>query len=228
MKGPSQRRTCLLRNRSAMLCWLFVLATLPARAQGPPEAAERISFLKEFPRSQPDYFSVAVASSGETLYRTAPDDAAPLKFPLSAPLTEQIFSLARKLNRFREVQLESKRPVAFLGAKTLSYDNSAEHYEVRFNHTEVPEALELVGIFERISQTQQHLLRLQYLLRFDRLGIVKELLNLEMNLDQGRLAEPALLLPLLEKIQKERAVMQVAHSRAAQIAAKIQTPQSPK
>ncbi|MBI4464904.1 MAG: hypothetical protein HY647_09395 [Acidobacteria bacterium] len=223
MKHPSQRLHRLAAYGSALACWLLFRAGLPVQAQGSADAAERITFVKEFPNSQPEYFAVAVESNGTTVYRTAPDDEAALQFQLAAPLAEQIFSLARKLNRFRETPLESKRPVARMGTKTLIYDNSAEHYEVRFNHTEVREALELVEIFERISQTQQHAFRLQHLLRFDRLGIVKELLNLEMSLDQGRLAEPALLLPLLEKIRKDRSLVNVAQSRAAQVIAKIQS-----
>ena len=206
---------------AALALW-FWLNTAHAGAQSPADGSGRITFIKEFPNSKPDYFAVVVESNGETLYRIAPDDDRPLQFRLSAETTQQIFSLARKLNLFREMEMESKRRVAHMGAKTLSYENGEENHQVRFNHTDVPEAAELAGLFERISQTQQHALRLEYLMRFDRLGVVKELLSLESNLDQGRLAEPALLAPLLEKVQKDKSIVNVAQGRAAQILKKIQ------
>ena len=212
----------LAMGAMAALALLFWLSPAHARAQSPEDGAGRITFIKEFPNSKPDYFAVVVESNGETLYRIAPDDDRPLQFRLSAETTQQIFSLARKLNLFREMELESKRRVAHMGAKTPSYENGEENHQVRFNHTDVPEAAELAGLFERISQTQQHALRLEYLMRFDRLGVVKELLSLESNLDQGRLAEPALLAPLLEKVQKDKSIVNVAQGRAAQILKKIQ------
>ena len=212
----------LATGATAVLALLYWLSTAPARAQSPADGSWRITYIKEFPNSKPDYFAVVVESNGETLYRTAPDDDRPLQFRLSTETTEQIFSLARKLNLFREMELESKRRVAHMGAKTLSYEKGEESNQVRFNHTDVPEAVELRDLFERISQTQQHALRLEYLMRFDRLGVVKELLSLESNLDQGRLAEPALLGPLLEKVQKDKSIVNVAQGRAAQILEKIQ------
>ncbi len=110
-----------------------------------------------------------------------------------------------------------------MGKKTLAYQNGTESNEAAFNHTEVPEALALAALFERISQTEQHFLRLEYLVRFDRLGVVKELLHLEANLNHGRLLGTGHLLPLLEKIRKDRALVHVAQARAAQIIAKIQS-----
>lgn len=181
-----------------------------------------ITFTKEFPGSQPTYYSITVSENGEALYRTAPGEA-PLEFKVSPDSARQIFTLARKLNLFREANLESKRRVAQMGKKTFTFHSGAERYEVSFNHTEIPDALALTSLFERLSQTRQHWLRLEYLLRFDRLGIVKELLQLESNLDQGRLLEPALLLPVLEKIRSNNSLVTVAQARAAQIVAKLKT-----
>jgi hypothetical protein len=69
----------------------------------------------------------------------------------------------------------------------------------------------------------QHRDRLEYLVRFDRLGIVKELLQLETDLDGGRLLEANLLAPQLEKIQSNKALVNVAHERAAGILTKLHT-----
>ena len=187
-------------------------------------AAPAVIFTKEFPGSQPEYFSLRVEENGQALYRTAPDDHAPVRFPLSRGVVEQILALSRKLNQFRDVQLESNRRVASMGKKTLAYENGVDRFAATFNHTENPDAAALMTLFEKLSQTQQHFLKLQYLIRFDRLGVVKELLQLESNLDAGRLLEPVLLTPVLEQIQKDRALVQVAQARAAHILAKIPSP----
>ena len=157
------------------------------------------------------------------MYRTAPDDAAPLEFQLPPAETHEIFSLAGKLDWFRNRTLESGRHVANMGKKTLAYQKGDERYEAVFNHTEVPEALALMSLFERISQTEQHLLRLKYLIRHDRLGVVDELLHIEVNLDQKRLLGADQLVPVLEQIESDRSLINVAQGRASQIIYKIKS-----
>ncbi|MBI3894894.1 MAG: hypothetical protein HY313_03085 [Acidobacteria bacterium] len=206
----------------SILGWMGCLLVLGAQAQTPPESLPDITFTKEFPNSQPAYYAISIREDSTASYRTAPDDTNPLQVQISPELTQQIFSLARKLNLFRDAKLESKRKVASLGKKTLAYQDGSGRYETTFNHTEVSEAIDLTTLFERISQTQQHYLAIEYLLHFDRLGIVKELLRLEANLDQDRLLNAEQLLPLLKKIRDNRSLVQVAQGRAAQIIAKIQ------
>jgi len=203
------------------LC-LAGLGAAAAAQQESPSSAPSIVFSKEFPGSVPPYYSVAVRESGEAVYRTDPADEAPIEFRLSAEIASEIFSLARKLTPLQGATLESKRRVANMGRKTLEFRSGEERSTASFNHTEVPEALALVGLFERISETQQHAIRLQYLVQFDRLGIVKALLQFESDLDKGRLVGPAQLVPVLEQIVRDRAVVQVAKGRATQILSKIQ------
>ena len=205
---------------AAFLTLLF-LTNAALCADENSDSLPRIIFTKEFPHSQPDYYSISVHEDGQTVYRTAPDDDSPLGFQLPLETAQEIFSIALKLNRFRDRNLESSHRVAFMGKKTLAYQKGQEHYESVFNFTEVPEALALTALFERISQTEQHLLRLKYLIRFDRLGVEKELLQLEVNLDQGRLLGAAQLAPLLEQIQNNRSLVHIAQTRAAQILGKI-------
>ena len=212
-----------------ILCLAFALyfgstgARLVAQSS---DAAPRVVFTKEFPGSSPAYYSVTVWEDGRAIYRTAPDDDSPLKFQLPADAANQIFRLAEKLDWFKDRKLDSGRKVAFMGKKTLAYgkgdDPSAGRAEASFNHTEVPEAIEIASLFERISQTNEHLMRLQNMIRFDRLGVVKELLQIETDLDAGRLLGAAQLTPVLEKIQKDRSLVNVAHERAVQILGKIE------
>lgn len=212
-----------------ILCLVFAVYSGSASARLAAQssaAAPRVVFTKEFPGSSPAYYSVTVWEDGRAIYRTAPDDDSPLKFQIPADAASQIFRLAEKLDWFKDRKLDSGRKVAFMGKKTLAYgkgdDSSAGRTEASFNHTEVPEAIEIASLFERISQTNEHLMRLQNMIRFDRLGVVKELLQIETDLDASRLLGAAQLTPVLEKIQKDRSLVNVAHERAVQILGKIE------
>ena len=200
---------------------LAVWIALPGHAQ--VDAPGRVvTFTKDFPGSVPPYYSVSVREGGEAVYKTEPEDEQPIEFRLPADVTSEIFSLAGKLGESPDRPLESKRRVANMGKKTVEMLNGAGRFAASFNHTEVPEALELLGLFERISGTQQHALRLEYLAQFDRLGVVKALLQLEIDLDNGRLVGARQLVPVLERIRNDRAIVQLAKGRAAQILGKIQ------
>jgi hypothetical protein len=200
----------------------FVQHLAAQTAADQPEAAEpTITFVKDFPGSYPAYYSISLSASGAALYRTAPDEK-PTVFQVSETTTQQIFALGERMDYFRSSALESKRKVAQMGKKTFAYDNAGEHQSVTFNHTENSDGLALLALFEKLSSTQRHRDHVEYLLRFDRLGIVKELLQLEVDLDDNQLLEPMLLLPVLEKVKTNRALVNVAQGRAATIIAKIE------
>jgi hypothetical protein len=214
----------MTRNCVAASLILLLGVALPSRAMAQVAAVSQptVSFTKEFPGSEPAYYSISLRQDGEALYRTAPEEK-PAEFRLSAESTQPIFSLAQKLSLFREIEVESGRKVAQMGKKTFGYQDGAEATEVSFNHTENPDAVALLALFERLSATMRHRDRLEYLVRFDRLGVVKELLQIEVDLDQGRLLEAALLAPLLEKVRTNKALVNVAQERAGKILAKLPT-----
>jgi hypothetical protein len=229
----SVTRTALISLLSFLLLVVLPLS-LPAQTDSPSRsdsqpaaiATETVSFIKEFPGSDPAYYSITLQANGDAQYRTAPGEK-PVEFHVSDSSTQQIFSLAHKLSLFKGVQLESGRKVAQMGKKTFAYENGGERAEISFNHTENLDGAALLALFERLSTTMQHRDRLEYLMRFDRLGVVKELLQLEVDLDGGRLLEPAVLTPLLEKVRTNKALVNVAQERATGILAKLQATSSP-
>ena len=194
-------------------------AATPAQVDAPGGV---VTFTKDFPGSVPPFYSVTVRENGEVVYKTEPKDEQPIEFRLPADVTSEIFSLAGKLGESPDRPLESKRRVANMGKKTVELLEGEERFTGSFNHTEVPEALQLLGLFERISATQQYAIRLEYLVQFDRLGVVKALLQLEIDLDNGRLIGAGQLVPMLERIRTDRAIAQIAQGRAVQILGKIQ------
>ena len=223
----SHLRDSLRTTRSCAVAVVVLSAwiALPGAAiAAQADASTRVvTFSKDFPGSVPPFYSVTVRENGAAVYKTEPEDEQPIEFQLPADVTSEIFSLAGKLGESPDRTLESKRRVANMGKKTIELLDGAEHFTASFNHTEVPDALALLGLFERISATQQHEIRLGYLVRFDRLGVVKALLQLEIDLDSGRLIGAGQLVPMLERIRNDRAIAQIAKGRAVQILEKIQS-----
>ena len=180
-----------------------------------------LTFVKSFPNSQPDYYRVTIQDNGDATYATAADDPKPIKFKVSEEIAKQAFDLADKLDHFKGESLETKKKVAFMGKKTITWESGGDRGETTFNYSERPEAMELASLFERISNTQQADMELQRLMRFDRLGLMKALLQVEIQLDKKELADPGFLLPTLQQIAGNKSIMEIARTRARTIIAKL-------
>ncbi len=206
------------------------LVALPLLAQNDPGAKQpssRLVFVKEFPGSVPDYYSVTVAENGEAIYATAPDDPEPLRFRLSPSLARQFFDAAARLNYFKDARFETRRKVAAMGKKTFRYEGNGQRYETSFNYSDNPEAMALAGAFEKISTTEQHLLNLERLVRHDRLGVMKQLVQIEISLNKRELVEPGQLVPLLEEIAGNSQFLHIAQERARYLLRRFQGDYTP-
>ncbi len=195
-----------------MMAWL--LAALWVWAD---EGPARIWYSKSFPGSSPAYVAISVDEKGRGEYREAPDEENPLTFQLSEAETREIFSLAEKLDFFRR-PLETNLKVAFTGQKTFRYQRGALNNEVRFNYSTDPDARALWDFFERITETEQLLLRLERAARYDRLGVNQALLQLEVAHDRNRLVAREQFLKVLDRIAKSASYINMARERAARLA----------
>lgn len=183
----------------------------------------RLFYSRSFPGSVPAYFQVTLEQNGEAEYREAPDEDNPLQFHLTEGETHQVFGLAEKLDYFKH-PLESPAKVAFMGAKTLRYEDGERKSEVKFNFSEDPQARELVEWFERMGESAQHRIELERTAKYDRLGVLKALLLLESAMDRKRLVGMDQYLPMLDRIVKNESYMHTARERAAEIAEAIRNP----
>ena len=190
---------------------------LPTAAAQP---AGRIFFSKSFPGSAPAYFEVALEQDGQAAYRESTDDDQPLRFQLSPADAQEIFGLAEKLQYF-QAPLESKLRVANMGMKTFRYQSGQTRGEAKFNYSERLEARALLDWFEKIAETEQHLVALERTARYDRLGVNKALLLLDVSWDKNRIVAPEQLLPILDKIARGASYMHIAQVRAASLAERI-------
>jgi len=183
-------------------------------------AAPRIVYTKSFPGSTPAFVEITVEQSGEVVYKEAVDDQQPLMFKLTEDDTKQIFELAAKVDHFKR-DLESGLKVARMGDKTYRWEDGATKNETKFNYTIDLDARALQELFEKISETEQHVIAVERAVRFDKLGVNKVLLQMQAAMERGRLVATDQFLPWLDRVAKNESYLNMARERAAQIAAVI-------
>ncbi|HSW50155.1 MAG TPA: hypothetical protein VLH09_08270 [Bryobacteraceae bacterium] len=195
------------------LVWALVAVVALQAADVP-----RIRFTKDFPGSVPAYVAIWVDKNGAGEFKDSPDgEAPPLALKLEPHETEAIFSLAAKLDHFSR-PLESGLKVAFTGTKVFRWEDGAVAREVKFTYSTDTEAQVLQDWFERLAETSLHAINLERTARFDRLGLDKALLQLQISVDRQRLAGAQQLLPILDRIAKTQSTFNRVRERAAAIA----------
>ncbi len=197
--------------------WLGLLAV--AACSGAAELP-RVFYSKSFPGSSPAYVAITVDRNGAADYRESPEEDSGLKFQLTPKEVDEVFSLAEKLGRFTR-PLESGLKVAKTGIKTFRYQGEKETHEVQFNYSLDPDARLLWDFFERVSETERHLVKLERAARYDRLGVNEALLELEVSYDRNRLVAPQQFLKVLDRIAKNDSYLHMARARAAKLAESI-------
>jgi hypothetical protein len=189
----------------------LLLAALIAAPAG--FAGGRITFIKSFPGSVPEYVEIVVDSSGTVAYRESADDD-PDKFKLDPDEKAKIFDLAAKLDDFAH-PLESGLKVANMGVKTFRWEDGDQKHEQKFNYSLDENAKALQDWFERISETQRLLAALQRAVRHDKLGVNDAVLQVQAEWNLKRLVSPEQFLPLLDQIAKNDIFMHISRERAA-------------
>jgi len=193
-----------------------VLLLLAAFASGEP----RLLYTKYFKGSVPEYVAITVERSGATTYQEAKEDDSPIKIQLSDRDTQTLFDLAQKLDHFQR-PVESGLKVANMGAKTFGFEDGAAKHSIEFNYSLDADAQALLDWFERITETEGHLVNLDRTVHFDKLGVNDVLLQLQITWDHKRLVAPEQFLPLLDRIVKNDSFLHIARERAAGLAEDI-------
>jgi hypothetical protein len=177
----------------------------------------RLFFSKVFPGSMPEYVGITVEPNGAVEYKEAADDDRPLKLQLTSEEATEMFALAEKLDHFKR-PLESPLKVAKMGMKTFRFENGAEKTEISFNFSEDLDARALADCFERISETGQNYFSLEQAVKFDKLGVQRAILQFTIAMEKKRIVSPQLFLPLLDRVAKNDTYMNMARTRAANLA----------
>lgn len=219
-QGPS--RLLVVSSLLATTGWLVVPAV--SLAQEMRELAT-LTFSKTLKGSVPEYSQITVDANGSGTYEGRKLDEPPNPRPLqlSRATSQRLFELTEQLGNFRSLDLESHRKVADLGLKTLTYKRGSEVGRVEFNYTENRVARELVDWFERIASVEQHIATLEFAIKYDHLGLPRELLQIQIDLNNKALADPGLMVPELEEIVRNPRLLHLAQARAQDILDRIQS-----
>ena len=179
----------------------------------------------------PQNITFTVQSTGSTHYisrnpfktpaerETDPDYT--LEFTMSSATRDKLFRDAKEANYFHGDFTYKKHAVSSTGKKTVTYADQSRHFETTYDYTENKEIQEITNIFQGISNTLEHGRKMQFLRRFDRLGLEAELKGMEDLEESNFLAELQLIAPTLENIANDPAILNIARQRARRLLAKI-------
>jgi hypothetical protein len=173
--------------------------------------------------STPEFEQISVDTAGSATYdgRKLSESASPRQFKLSQSTTQRLFALAHRLSDFKSIDLESHKKVANMGRKTFTFEANGQKNSAEFNYSLLREAQELADLFERIGTVQEHIKTLEYSTKYDPLNLPQELLLIQIELNNKSLADPQLLVPVLEQIVRNPRYLHLAQARAQDILQRV-------
>ncbi len=216
-----------------LLAILLLASQTPVLHPNAPDQSKPpiVSFDFVLPGAEPGHYSIAIDSAGRAAYLSQdvptpgaqPGEAYTVKYVISEPTRARIFALADQLSHFEgDFEYHGGR-VANMGAKTLTWSNGEKQSSTTFNYSTNPQIQELTRIFEEISTTIEHGRRIEFLLRFDKLGLDAELKSLQDDAARNALGELQLLQPALQKLASDTSLMHITRMRAQKLLATIRS-----
>lgn len=217
----------MVRRVILLIASLLLFAPISnAQADQPQPAqpnAPEVSFELTWRGADPQWFQVAIDSTGRASYQSqaktepneTPGDPYILKFTASQKLRDQVFALAKELNYFKmDLNYTGKEHIANTGDKVLSYTAEGKTTKATFNWSPNPKADELASLFQQMSNCFELGRKLDYSLRFDKLGVDQQLKQLESLQRKGYLPGLSVLVPQLERVLADPATMNISRQRA--------------
>ncbi len=129
----------------------------------------------------------------------------------------KIFKSARSLNFFNIECASKAKNIADTGKKTLSYNGADGSGSCTYNFSENKIVGTLTDTYLAIAYTIDEGRRLEFLHRYDRLGLDAEMISFGQELEAGRALELGTISPALAAIADDSAVIQRVRLRAAKM-----------
>jgi hypothetical protein len=126
----------------------------------------------------------------------------------------KIFKAARAANHFNIECASKAKNIADTGKKTLSYSGADGAGSCTYNYSENKTIDTLTNTFLGIAYTMDEGRRLEFLHRYDRLGLDAEMISLAQEAEAGRALELGTIAPTLAQITDDTAVIQRVRLRA--------------
>lgn len=227
-------RTSLKSSVLLIFCVAAALTSFAQNSLDPGAASSQaptVVYEQDWKVADPEWYQISINSSGEASYRSRShakdgETAEPYnrQFIASAATRELVFQLAKSLNQFQG-NFESHSKVAQTGKKTLTFRDGQKESSTSLNYSDSQEMNQLISLFQRISTTFELAQKLDFDVRFDKLGIDRDLKSLEHLEADHQLAELQVISPLLERIANDNGIMNIARQRARRLIEKSR-PQS--
>jgi hypothetical protein len=134
---------------------------------------------------------------------------------------DRIFALGRKLDRFNIECASKAKNIADTGTKTLSYTAPDGAGSCTYNYSENKDVQALTEIFLGIAETMDEGRELDFLRRYDRLGLDDAMTFLAQEVSAGRALEVGTIAASLRSIADDADVMQRVRARARTLLALV-------
>lgn len=214
-------------QRFAQRLQIVLIAALALLSAAPTQAADpaTITFSLDFPRSDPEHYSIAVQSDGHARYecsaKVTPEseerEPYQTEFVFSDATRARIFNLAEQSHYFSGKIDSGNHKLAFTGAKKLVYKDAQRDSSATYNYSSVPAVQQLTVLFQSVSATLEFGRRLSYYHRYQKLALDDELKKMEDQARHGDLLELQAVKPVLQQIHDDNSVINVVRARAEQI-----------
>lgn len=192
---------------------LVLLAISTAAAAATP----KLTYIKDFPGSDPAWMCVEIDRTGALDYKESPKDDQPIRAHLEQSAADALFSMAERLGYFKS-PLESGLKVANTGKKTFRYeDQNGVRTEAVFNYSIDPTAQQLLDRFEQIAASERAYAELDRTVHYDKLGVNDALAQIESLWLRKQLAAPQQFIPLFTRIETHESFMHLVRARAARL-----------
>ncbi len=219
------------RDLLLLLTFTVLLAGGVCAAQTQSAIRPSVTFDLFWDAATPQSYKITVDASGSARYEShtpsrpaegrsgspTEQDDFEITFTMSSAARDQIFQAAQELDYFNGDWDFRKHAMANTGKKTLGYSDPTRKFQTVYNYSENKALQKITGIFQGISLTLEHGRKLQYLHRFDKLGLESELSGMEMMAKNNDLAELQLIAPTLQKIADDFRVMHIARQRCQRL-----------
>jgi len=133
---------------------------------------------------------------------------------LTSGTVAKIFKAARAANDFNIECASKAKNIADTGKKTLNYTGADGSGSCTYNYSENKTIDTLTNTFLSIAYTLDEGRRLEFLHRYDRLGLDAEMISFAQELEAGRALELATISPALAAIADDTALIQRVRLKA--------------
>jgi hypothetical protein len=222
------------------LCFLAFAASWTLHAQEPAAPAPtqpQITFAFEHPGVPVPRFTLRINQDGTGAYtgeqlasapRNAPAPPVPEPFDrtltLSRATTTKIFTLAHDLHFFNISCASKAKNIADTGTKILTYTAPDGGGSCTYNYSDDKNIQTLTDLVFGIAETMDEGRHLDFLRRFDRLGLDDAMAFLAGQAASGRALEIGTIAPSLRLIANDPALLQRVRGRATALLATVAEP----